>query len=213
MFLMTLMRNSEIVVAFKKALVKGFLELRDRVKASQPAFTTQNLSHGADLVVAADRTFRGFLRSARSSGMSWALALQAANRQTIARTGTDMLHELGVVPEEPAAHIETDRPQDSVDRFVAAWQRGETRYPYGMCRNTDLLAAYCQWCAEHSERPLSDLKFHCRIGKCPGLSRTHAHIGRNSVRVVLPLDAEQPADESKSSWTARCLAQFRESLN
>jgi len=65
-----------------------------------PQFVTSNLSHGADLAVAADRTFRSFLRAARSAGMALPQALRKANQQTLARTGMNMLEELGVEPAE-----------------------------------------------------------------------------------------------------------------
>ena len=97
LFLLTLMKNSPIVVGFKKALVKAFLELRDLVAVPPaPTFTTRNLSHGADLAVAADRTFRGFLRSARAAGLKTPQALRVANAQTLSRTGMDMLAEIGI---------------------------------------------------------------------------------------------------------------------
>lgn len=65
-----------------------------------PQFVTSNLSHGADLAVAADRTFRSFLRAARSAGLALPQALRKANQQTLSRTGMNMLEELGVVPDE-----------------------------------------------------------------------------------------------------------------
>lgn len=66
-------------------------------------FVSGNPAHGADLAVAADRTFRSFLRAARSAGLALPQALRTANRQTIERTGMDMLAELGVDPGEAAA--------------------------------------------------------------------------------------------------------------
>lgn len=102
--LITFMRNSPVVIKFKKELVRAFFEMRDHLRA-EPArqFVTGNLSHGADLAVAADRTFRSFLRAARSAGLALPQALRTANRQTIERTGMDMLAELGVDPGEAAA--------------------------------------------------------------------------------------------------------------
>lgn len=142
--LITFMRNSEIVVRFKIALVKAFYEMRDRLRsgASQPQFLTGNLSHGADLVVAADRTFRSFMRAARSAGLPLPAALRVANQQTQERTGMDMLAELGV-----------SAPADAVPRhdhygvaeFVALWLAGELPVPVTHCRSTDLYAAYSRW--------------------------------------------------------------------
>lgn len=82
--LVTFMRNSPIVIQFKKALVRAFFEMRDQLRLKAPAnppFLTDNLSHGADLAVAADRTFRGFLRSARAAGLALPAALLRSNRR------------------------------------------------------------------------------------------------------------------------------------
>ena len=76
-------------------------------------FTTSNLSHGADLVVSADRTFRGFLRSARSSGLPLSDALRMANQQTRERTGLDMLDALQVDPDEMQAQATKSEPRPS----------------------------------------------------------------------------------------------------
>lgn len=141
--LITFMRNSPIVIRFKVALVKAFFELRDRLKAvAAPQFTTGNLAHGADLVVAADRTFRSFLRAARSAGMPLPAALRVANQQTQTRTGMDMLAELGQpVPDETVPRHDPY----GVDEFVALWLAGELPVPVTHCRSTDLYAAYAHW--------------------------------------------------------------------
>lgn len=127
LFLLTLMRNAPVVVAFKKALVRAFLELRDQARIgaanAAPQFLTANLSHGADLAVAADRTFRSFLRAARSAGVALPQALRIANRQTVERTGMDMLAELGLGeshPETPGA-APVFQP-DPLEEAIAAWQ-------------------------------------------------------------------------------------------
>lgn len=120
--LITFMRNSEIVIAFKIALVKAFFELRDHVKSIQPTFTTTNLSHGADLAVAADRTFRSFLRAARAAGMALPQALRVANRHTVERTGMDMLAELEVDPDDVEQRTFTQPPEeDPVRKALTAW--------------------------------------------------------------------------------------------
>lgn len=166
MFLLTLMRNSPVVVAFKKALVKAFLELRDRLTSPPPTFQTLNPSHGADLVVSADRTFRGFLRAARSAGLRPPAALRVANEQTRIRTGMDMLAELGA---EDLAERPGFRPGDpnGVIAFAAAWLSGELPLPATVCKSADLYAAYAHWRAKVSPggtAPINDF----------GPSLTHA---------------------------------------
>lgn len=122
LFLLTLMKNSPVVVAFKKALVKAFLELRDRMAAA-PVFTTRQLDHGADLAVAADRTFRSFLRTAKSAGLALPVALRIANAQTRDRTGLDMLAEIGVDPDAMAESSSPSRAAlvDPLRDKLAAW--------------------------------------------------------------------------------------------
>ena len=142
-FLLTLMRNTEKVVAFKLALVQAFLELRDRLRVAAPQFTTRQLDHGADLAVAADRTFRSFMRAARSAGLPLPAALRVANQQTMARTGMDMLAELGVDQTQNEAVPSYD--PYGVAEFVALWLADELPVPATHCRSPDLYAAYTLW--------------------------------------------------------------------
>lgn len=91
--LITFMRNTAVVIAFKIALVKAFFELRDRL-AVPPAPTFAPMDHGADVLVAADRTFRAMLRSCRSVGLRLPQAIGRANEATRRRTGVDILAEI-----------------------------------------------------------------------------------------------------------------------
>lgn len=120
--LITYMRNSDIVRAFKKALVRAFFEAREVVRAA-PAFPGGRTDHGADLAVDAERTFRSFLRAARSAGMALPAALRVANDQTLRRTGMDMLAEIGVDPDRtPSAPVvHPNAPEDPIARAVANW--------------------------------------------------------------------------------------------
>lgn len=115
-------------------------------------FVTSNLSHGADLAVAADRTFRGFLRSARAAGLRLPQALRVANRQTMARTGLDMLAELEVDVTEIASHAALPEPAASgqVEAFIESWLDGQLPVPAVVCRSSDLYAAYRQYATENA---------------------------------------------------------------
>lgn len=109
-----------------------------------PTFLTGNPSHGADLVVAADRTFRSFMRAGRSAGLRLTDALRMANRQTQARTGMDMLAEMGV----DAGDVVRDAPIAEgygVSDFAAAWLGGALPLPATVCRSAELYAAYAHW--------------------------------------------------------------------
>ena len=142
--LITYLRNSETVRRFKIALVKAFYELRDRLRGDPgPQFLTGNLAHGADLVVAADRTFRSFMRAGRSAGMALPAALRVANQQTLARTGMDMLAELGVdpdaVPLRPAPEV--DALPDPMTEALERW--AEQAPADGVYRMADILREAC----------------------------------------------------------------------
>lgn len=143
--LITYLRNSEIVRRFKIALVKAFFELRDSLRAQTPQFTTRQLDHGADLAVAADRTFRSFLRAARSAGMPLSAALRVANRQTQARTGMDMLSELDVDPDSVTVKA-ADQPKalqpDPITDALLEWAEQAAS---GTCfRMGEILARACE---------------------------------------------------------------------
>lgn len=126
--LITFLRNSEIVVRFKVALVKAFYEMRDRLLGAPSREEPLTLSHRADIAVAADRTFRSFLRSARSAGLRLPQALRQANSRTIERTGIDMLAELAVdpdagIPASGAAAVAV-AVDDPVRDALTAWAEG-----------------------------------------------------------------------------------------
>lgn len=143
--LITFLRNSEIVVRFKVALVKAFYELRGQLAAAvPPAPTFGAVNHRADVTVSADRTFRAVLRSSRAAGLRLPAALQRANAITIRDTGIDMLETIGVDPAEeaPARQAEDD---GGALAFADAWLAGELPLPATICRSSDLYAAYQHW--------------------------------------------------------------------
>ena len=82
---------------------------------------TGNLAHAADIVVSADRVFRGFLRSARNAGLSLPKALRLAGEQTRQRTGLDMLHELEINPDEMASTSAPSEPDDALAIALRDW--------------------------------------------------------------------------------------------
>lgn len=178
--LITYLRNSETVRRFKIALVKAFYELRDRLRGDPgPQFITSNLSHGADLAVAADRTFRSFMRAGRSAGMALPAALHMANRQTFTRTGMDMLAELGVDPDAMAQPPVANSYLTPVAAFGRAWLAGELPVPACLCHSADLYVAYCRWCVENGHPAAPSNLFH------PELRRSGLGIEKSSVEFAL----------------------------
>lgn len=126
--LITYLRNTDTVRRFKIALVKAFYEMRDRLRGAPSRDEPLTLSHRADIAVAADRTFRSFLRSARSAGLRLPQALRQANSRTIERTGIDMLAELAVdpdagIPASGAAAVAV-AVDDPVRDALTAWAEG-----------------------------------------------------------------------------------------
>lgn len=141
--LITYLRNTDTVRRFKIALVKAFYEMRDRLRGAPSRDEPLTLSHRADIAVAADRTFRSFLRSARSAGLRLPQALRQANTRTIERTGVDMLAELAVDPDAgiPASGAVAVAVNDPVRDALAAWAEGaEAGRFYTMA---DILRAAC----------------------------------------------------------------------
>jgi phage regulator Rha-like protein len=102
--LLTYMRNSDIVRAFKKALVRAFFELRDVVEGKvAPTNMPASVSHRADHIVSATRSFNGLLRTAQALRLGHARAAHSANEATLRNTGFNLLQELGVSEEDLAA--------------------------------------------------------------------------------------------------------------
>lgn len=189
--LITFLRNSEVVVSFKVALVKAFYEMRDRLRAApQPQFITGNLSHGADLAVAADRTFRSFLRAGRSAGMALPQALRVANRQTLERTGMDMLAELDVDPGAMTPAPVANSYLTPIAAFGRAWLAGELPVPASLCHSADLYTAYCRWCLENNHPAAPSNLFH------PELRRSGLGIEKTSVQFAL---GGQPASTVRAT--------------
>lgn len=208
--LITYLRNSETVRRFKIALVKAFYEMRDNLNAKGGyQFITSNLSHGADLAVASERTFRSFLRAGRSAGLSLPQALRMANRQTIDRTGMDMLAEMGV--EVPEANASSGVPE-CVARFVDDWLAGRLPVPACVCRNADLYAAYVRWCRDSALQPQSDAMFHQGVTRT-GHGVQKRHVGNvHRHRVVVPPGADATVNGEKGRFYEASLARFAAAL-
>jgi phage regulator Rha-like protein len=197
-FLLTLMRNSKIVVAFKLALVQAFFELRDQ-RASHPHRNEPlTLSHRADIQVQAARTFQAMLRAARAAGLPMAKALREANSASLKHTGVDMLAELHAedLPEQREAEKHLPKPPADVfgvHAFAQAWESGALPVPYVVCRSSDLYDAYVIW---HRDQPRGYLgttqSFFRRLQDClPRAAKTMARIRINNksqvVRIFVPI--------------------------
>lgn len=87
-----------------------------------------SVSHRADHIVSATRSFNGLLRAAQGLKLGHARAARSANEATRRYTGVDLLEELGVTEEELAAAEAPSRGRalastndDGTAARVAAW--------------------------------------------------------------------------------------------
>lgn len=166
--LITFMRNSEIVVRFKVELVKAFYEMRGCPAVSHEI--PLSLNHRADIAVAADRTFRAMMRSARTVGLSLPQALRRANEITLHKTGVDMLHELGA-EDALTPHEATSHDHYGVARFFTDWIAGTLPVPFVTCRSSQFYRAYALWAGKNG------------VACCPiSLFYTKAHAFRDRVK-------------------------------
>lgn len=155
--LLSLMRNSEIVVRFKVELVKAFFALRDQLRAQQeasaPPILSRDPAHVADLTVSGWRTFRALLGVGRSSGLTLRDALRRANDATTRRIGINMLAEINAEDDLPPDPPDLAPELPSSARFLRDWFQGLTAYPVCPCDSAQLYAAYLRWCREDGAVP------------------------------------------------------------
>jgi phage regulator Rha-like protein len=195
--LITFMRNTEIVIRFKVALVKAFFELRDQRAANPHRNEPLTLSHRADIQVQAARTFQAMLRAARAAGLPMAKALREANGASLKHTGVDMLAEMHAedLPEQREAEKSAPKPPADVfgvHAFAAAWESGALPVPFVVCRSSDLYDAYAIWYRDQSRGYLATTQsFFRRLQDClPRAAKTMARIRINNkshvVRIFVP---------------------------
>lgn len=181
-FLMTLLRNSPVVIQFKVALVKAFFELRDRLSAVSPAPTFGAVNHRADIWVSADRTFRAMMRSGRSAGLPLPSVLRRASEIAQRETGIDIITEMGV----PVLDVPENDP-DPIDRFVEEWMAGQVfakcrPLPFIPCLGTHLYAHFDAWAHDKGlDWNRSQKKFIGHLAKLPGWSAAKSITTRKSL--------------------------------
>lgn len=208
-FLLTLQRNTEKVVQFKLALVKAFLDLRDRLTQTSPHTNTPlTLSHRADIRVAADRTFRSVLRACRSAGTKLPQALKRANEITLHETGIDVMSDYQIDMPAPATQAYKNHL-----KFLDAWMANELPVPCVPCRSTDLYQAYCHWgMINHFEiMPINqvnaDISAHCGFKKS---TVRILGVGCGMAKVVTPIG--NWANRDKSVEFSNYVQQFSSAL-
>lgn len=121
------------------------------------------LSHAADILVAADRSFRAAIRSGRSAGLGTANAIRRANEIARVRTGINMLSELqahehvAVMDAQPAATVEpVEVDVGGLQQFWAEYEGGGLAG--GACiplLSTQAYDIYKDWCGGANIDPLN----------------------------------------------------------
>ncbi|MCK2095212.1 Rha family transcriptional regulator [Thauera aromatica] len=220
--LITFMRNSEVVVAFKVALVRAFFEMRDRLRAVHAApglFLTGNPAHAADQLVAADRIFRGILRSSRSAGVPLAHAIRRAGEVARTRTGIDILAELDA-PDPVEVGLEPEEAPDptSAHAFYEAWRSGGVPLPFAPCFSTDFYAGYLHWSQAQGSWPTTVARFLAVVGRRHDVRKLRARYmdaaGRASILTfVVPEEERMPPDGlTQTEWLSHSARQFVQAL-
>lgn len=178
--------------------------------------SVQFLSHGADILVAADRTFRGAMRSARSAGLPLHRALRQANDVCIARTGIDMITELGahdrLIPEPTQADqgAAQQHPAHLKD-FIRAFNAGEIGAAALPMLSTQLYRLYQFWCRSVPCISLSQPRFGALMVQA-GVCRTERKRYRNAAgetigpnAVAFGLLQQAPADRFEPEWLGEAI--------
>lgn len=140
------------------------------------------LSHGADHMVAADRTFRSLVRSGRAAGLRMGAAIARANAITVARTGINILEAMEVEPEEVSLVAGRGRMATGEIRgFWAALEAGFMGLPGPLpMLSTQAYELYRRWAREGRARPISMAEFIYLV-RSLGLAETIRQRWRNDM--------------------------------
>lgn len=224
--LVTFMRNSPLVIKFKVALVRAFFELRDKLAAQQlpqpggPLF----LSHAADIMVAADRTFRAVIRSGRTAGLSTAQAIRRANEVARIKTGVCMLDELQAHDHLAALEASRSAPADAdpggVLQFWADYEGGNQ--PCGACiplLSTQAHQMYTLWTVRAGFDAVN-LPRMVNVLRTSGLVRCVRKRYQDGtggvhgpVAFLIPSGPQEiPASQSEPRWLGTCVARIQHAM-
>lgn len=190
--------------------------------AAPPAPATLFLSHAADIMVAADRTFRAVVRAGRTAGLSLPRTLRRANDITLAKTGINMLAELQA--DDHLGRLDAAEPAGRttmpacVAAFWADLQAGALHgLPLSPLLSTQAHRLYQHWCLQHGHAPValqplvSALVHHA--GLRPARKRYQVLGGTAQGSFLFPPDAgRQPDDPPEPAWLGLHVARINEVL-
>lgn len=159
----------ERFIAAFNAMERQLLENAAAQQIPQPG-AQLFLSHTADIMVAADRTFRAGVRSGRQLGLSTAQSIRYANDLAHQKTGINLMDELHAGDSVAAMEAGEGVPHQkhgafnrfhSVERFLMEWSllklvgNGGAAVPFCPCSGSGLYQTYTKWCHTMGECPLS----------------------------------------------------------
>jgi Rha family phage regulatory protein len=183
------------------------------------------LSHRADIMVAADRIFRGVVRSSRSAGLKLPAALRRANAVALEKTGINMLDALQAhdhvddLERNPpgagnAAQVRAAEP--SVSGFWHDWFGGKLGLPYTACHTAQCYKAYKVWCAGKQMRWLAHQDFTAKLGthvQTQGQSFAMRVVRLRTGETMRMLIVGALPDGSINVWAAQQLREFEAALS
>lgn len=156
-----------ISAKFHLAVIRAYDALVTGAAAVAPSRDEPlSLSHRADVLVSADRTFRAAMRSARSMRLPFRRAMQQARAITLDRTGIDLVAELvGDEPVQPDHDADYPLRPCSVTEFHSALLSGDLGLPIMPGLSATWWPVYCGWCRVRGVAPATMKDFVLRLSR------------------------------------------------
>jgi Rha family phage regulatory protein len=181
------------------------------------------LSHRADIMVAADRTFRAAIRSGRMSGMATAVAIRRANEITRLKTGLDMLAELQFEPaqEDDSRAVKDEQALEQVQNFWATYEGGGL--PGEACLpllSTQVHKLYLHWHRENAVGFPLGISNLIHILRSAGLvqhkrarySWPNGVLNMQATFVIPEGDYGPPPNQTMAQWLGECVEHIEQAL-
>jgi len=171
------------------------------------------LSHTADIIVAADRTFRAGVRSGRLAGLTTAQSIRRANKFAYLKTGINILEELQSIDHLEELEKKEETKTDELEEFWTEFEGGAL--PGGGCvpmLSTQLHQIYVWWCARNNTEALKPPKFVQTLKAMGWFRNTRKRfvdssgVVHNPSSFMIPTGPVYiPEDMSETEWLGRCV--------
>lgn len=209
----------ERFIAAFNAIERQLLENAAAQQIPQPS-AQLFLSHTADIIVAADRTFRAGMRTGRQAGLSTAQSIRRANKLAYLKTGINMLEELQATDHLADLEKKEEIKTDELDEFFAEFEGGSL--PGGGCvpmLSTQLHQIYVYWCARNNVEALKPPKFVQAL-KAMGLFRhvrkryvDHDGLVIGPVSFLIPTgEIYLPETMPERDWLGQCVEDVEKAI-